>query len=183
MVSTTDREKAKRQRNYIDLLSALQQVSVVLGEYHLRPLRCTWCGLEPAVCDCCHKPLLKPQEKQTDVNIAVAAMRLLLLDRCDDLIVVSSDSDLAPLGKVVAIEPALRGRNVYFVAPLGQILNKALTDNCSGYWAITERMLVKSQMRRVVQTSQRRFTCPPAWREGGKVPDGVSYPEGKRHPA
>lgn len=82
---------------YWQALSTTPIVEVILGKFkHKRVL----CGLS----DCLHpgKRIFEvPEEKRTDVNIAVYMLDDAYQDVCDDIILVSGDSDLVPAVRMI----------------------------------------------------------------------------------
>lgn len=81
-----------RQETYLRALNTLPLVTVVLGNYKYKRV---WCG----VYGCTYaggKRFRVPEEKRTDVNIAVQMLDDAYQDACDRFIVVSGDSDLVP---------------------------------------------------------------------------------------
>lgn len=76
-----------RQTSYIDALTAqCALLSVHEGRLQQKSIRCRECG----------SVRLSYEEKETDVNVAVALVEDGFLDRYDTAIVVSADSDLCP---------------------------------------------------------------------------------------
>lgn len=76
----------RRQVNYLKALEARGGVDIVLGRMERRPFRCTACG---------HN-WKKPQEKESDVNLAVALLSDAYEGRVDEAWIVCADSDLIP---------------------------------------------------------------------------------------
>lgn len=85
--------KSIRQETYIDALMTLPKVSVILGKFKPKEIKCDvqgclYGGKRVMVC---------PIEKRTDVNIAshIVSDAVMRVD-VDNLILVSGDSDLVP---------------------------------------------------------------------------------------
>ncbi len=74
-----------RHRAYLDCLRSTG-VEVELGHFKTKPGRCPNCGGE----------IVRHEEKETDVAIAVRLLDLLWLNECDAVVLVTGDSDLAP---------------------------------------------------------------------------------------
>ncbi|MEO0505788.1 MAG: NYN domain-containing protein [Bacteroidota bacterium] len=68
-----------------DLING-EKFKVIKGKYIDKPVHC----------NNCHTDFTKPEEKRTDVNIAVNLIGDCALNRVDKLILVSADSDLVP---------------------------------------------------------------------------------------
>ena len=82
---------------YLRALATLSLVDIVLGKFKnktvtRRSAACTFAG---------SRLFQMPEEKRTDVNIAVFMLDDAYQDRCDHLIVVSGDSDLVPAVRMV----------------------------------------------------------------------------------
>jgi len=80
------------QEMYLRALATLPTVQVVLGRFKTRNVKCGVSG--------CAYPAKKwfkvPEEKRTDVNIAVAMVEDAYQNVCDQLVLISGDSDLVP---------------------------------------------------------------------------------------
>jgi 6-hydroxy-3-succinoylpyridine 3-monooxygenase len=82
---------------FIKALLTLDKVQVIYGLFKFKKVKCL-------VKNCTYKGVKMfhvPEEKRTDVNIAVHMMDDIFNDRCDRLIIISGDSDLVPAVKTV----------------------------------------------------------------------------------
>lgn len=81
------------QQAYLEALAnACPKISIILGKYKLKRVHC-------AVKACTYRGgrvFEMPEEKRTDVNIAVNMISDAYSDACDRFILVSGDSDLVP---------------------------------------------------------------------------------------
>ena len=86
-------DAASRQDTYVKALTAHNPglVTVVNGRYQSRDVRCRSCGHTRPVYE----------EKETDVNIAVHLVSDALSHACQDALLISADSDLAPAVEMV----------------------------------------------------------------------------------
>lgn len=75
----------KRQKDYILCLKSTG-IKVELGRFKKKYV----------YCDRCRKDILKHEEKETDVAIAVKLLEICFTDAADNVIIVSGDSDLSP---------------------------------------------------------------------------------------
>lgn len=75
-----------RQKRYFEALSTLAKVQIILGIFQPREVTCRANG--------CKYSYL--EEKKTDTNIAVNMMADAFAGRCDNMYLVSGDSDLQP---------------------------------------------------------------------------------------
>jgi uncharacterized LabA/DUF88 family protein len=76
-----------RQTRYINALKSLPKVQTIFGKYQERRVTCR---------ATCREEYQVPEEKKTDVNIAVNVIDDVLKGRAETVIVVSGDSDLEP---------------------------------------------------------------------------------------
>ena len=79
------KEKLQQYHKRIRSLKS-QGIKIVQGEFRKRHLRCHKCG----------HVFFKPEEKQTDVNIAINLLSLAHTNSYDAAIVISADNDLIP---------------------------------------------------------------------------------------
>jgi 6-hydroxy-3-succinoylpyridine 3-monooxygenase len=89
--------KLAAQETYLDALGTLPLVEVVFGLYKLKNLKCR-------VDKCAYqggRSYKVPEEKGTDVNIALQMIDDAYQGACDRMILVSGDSDLVPAVKLV----------------------------------------------------------------------------------
>jgi 6-hydroxy-3-succinoylpyridine 3-monooxygenase len=86
-----------RQEIYFDALNTLPLIDIVFGLYKLKSLRCKIkdCGYQG------DKSYKVPEEKGTDVNIALQMLDDAYQGTCDRIVLVSGDSDLVPAVKLV----------------------------------------------------------------------------------
>lgn len=80
-------ERRERQSLFLTALGTLPKVHIVPGVFQPRTARCE--------AKCC-EPFIVPQEKKTDVNIAIGMMDDCIKDRTDSVVLVSGDSDQEP---------------------------------------------------------------------------------------
>ena len=76
-----------RQRRYLKALASLDRVTITRGKYQSREVSCR---------ARCRERYMVPEEKKTDVNIAVRMISDALDGAAQRLILVSGDSDLEP---------------------------------------------------------------------------------------
>jgi uncharacterized LabA/DUF88 family protein len=78
--------KRKRQNDYLEALTLRGGLEIVYGNYRDNEV----------TCGACKHPNLVPNEKQTDVNIAVHMMEDAYDNKFDTLLLIGGDSDLVP---------------------------------------------------------------------------------------
>jgi len=74
-----------RHRVFVEVLQA-SGIKVQIARFKKKDVRCPSCG----------NRFRRHEEKETDVAIGVKAIELLHQDRCDTLVIVSGDTDVAP---------------------------------------------------------------------------------------
>lgn len=111
-------DRAKRQTIYLEALEAVGSCVSHYGHFLSKQVECSKCG---------HK-YTTAEEKMTDINIAIQMLSDAMDDRYDKAILVSGDSDMAPIvekvtqppiGKlvVVAFPPKRESRKLRSIAP------------------------------------------------------------------
>jgi hypothetical protein len=80
-------EARDRQKRFLKALSCFSKVEVVFGYFQLRDKYC--------LADC-RKVYKEPEEKKTDVNIAVQMIADAIAGKTDSIVLVSGDSDIQP---------------------------------------------------------------------------------------
>jgi uncharacterized LabA/DUF88 family protein len=76
-----------RQKRYLKALESLSKVKVTYGYFQLRDKYCL---------ATCKDGFKEPEEKKTDVNIAVSIINDAVKNLTDSIVVVSGDSDIQP---------------------------------------------------------------------------------------
>ena len=104
-----DGAKRTRQEAYLQALATSPLVHVMLGKFKLKQIKCVVPG--------CSFPGSRvfdvPEEKRTDVNIALQLLDDANHDRADQFIIVSGDSDLVPALEMVKSEWPMKRLVVY----------------------------------------------------------------------
>jgi uncharacterized LabA/DUF88 family protein len=80
------------QDTYLKALATLSSVHVVLGKFKQKRVKC----IEPSCNHSGTRMFNSVEEKRTDVNIAVSMLDDAYQNLCDQMILVSGDSDLVP---------------------------------------------------------------------------------------
>lgn len=80
-------DRRDRQKRYFKALLSLAKVKLIRGKYQLRSVKCR---------AACKQPYQTPEEKKTDVNIAVNLLDDAHHGRVDSVVLVSGDSDIEP---------------------------------------------------------------------------------------
>ena len=93
-----DGPKKSNQETYLRALATTPVVTVVLGKFKNKRVKCSVSGCSYAG----SRFFQTPEEKRTDVNIAVHMLDDAYRDLCDQILLVSGDSDLVPAVKMIA---------------------------------------------------------------------------------
>jgi len=146
-----------RQERYIAALRTLPKVTVILGKFQNREVTCrAACRLKYQV----------PEEKKTDVNIAVEILSDAFKDKCDTLILVSGDSDIQPPIEYVRTNYPTKRVTVYIPA-LAQEREKRRLDyykqigvDCK-FFPTDASLLLAHQLKHVVSLGNGNVVCRP----------------------
>ena len=126
----------KRHRTYVRALQAAG-VTVILGKFKEKDRKCLKCG---------HR-WKAHEEKETDVNIAVAMLSRAIKAEYDRALLISQDSDLAPAIRVLESQLS---KPVRVIAPPSRQHSAELTDAASEKAKIKIGHLVKCQLADIV---------------------------------
>ena len=133
-----DRDGQQRQSDYLDaLVSHSPRVTVLDGHFQEKHRRCRQCGYAWTV----------HEEKETDVNIAVALLEDAVLDRYDTALLISADSDLCP---AIRAMKRLRPEKRVVAAFPPRRQSGDLRRAVDGYLAIGDDKIRHSQLPRAV---------------------------------
>jgi 6-hydroxy-3-succinoylpyridine 3-monooxygenase len=146
----------ERHLKYISALKTLDKVTIILGIFQMREVSCR---------SECKNRYMVPEEKKTDVNIAVEIMSDAFNNNCDSIILVSGDSDAQPpiqwvhqnysAKKITVYIPALppdrEKRRLDFYNRIGIDCKFLPTDGLSAH-----------QLRPVVHLPDSKVVCRPA---------------------
>lgn len=152
-VSSTPRDpnKSDRQNTYLEALGALPDVEIYYGHYLEKTVECFTCKAKWRM----------PEEKMTDVNIAVEMMVDSFRDQWDTALLSSGDSDLvAPITNVRRMLPEKR---VVVVFPPNRH-SVQLQKVAHAYFTIGRRKLAVSQLPETVRKADGfELTRPVEW--------------------
>jgi len=124
--------KQQRQNNYIDAVKTVAGVEVIEGRYHDETNICPGCKLNYSV----------PREKMTDINISVEMLSDAFRDKFNVAKLVSADSDLVPIVRMITKIFPLKSVVVAF--PPNRYSN-ALVNVASSKFHINRAVLSRSQ--------------------------------------
>lgn len=145
-------DKRKRQSDFLEALQTLPQCQMIFGKYQFAKRFCQNCSYEERV----------PNEKMTDVNIAVEMMADAFQDRFDTAMLISGDSDLTP--PVAAIRRLFPEKRVIVAFPPRRSSNE-LAGAASSHFVIARTKFRDSQMPlEVVKADGYILKKPENWR-------------------
>lgn len=144
--------KEKRQRIFIEALETLPDFKIYYGKYQLNPRRCRKCGYEDFV----------PNEKMTDVNIAVELLTDAFQDRFDTAIIISADSDL--IGPIKALRKLLPHKLILVAFPPKRS-SMELQKVANAFFTIGRVKFAHSLFpEEVVKADGYVLKCPESWK-------------------
>ena len=150
--TTRDPDKSNRQNTYLEALDTLQNVEVFYGHYLVKTIQCFKCGSKWPV----------PEEKMTDVNIAVEMVMDAFEDRWDTALLVSGDSDL--VGPITNIRSARPKKRIVIAFPPNRN-SIQLQKVAHAFFQIGRNKLAKSQFPdTVTKPGGFELTRPVEWR-------------------
>lgn len=150
-LATWDQGKMARHRVFIKAQEA-EGVKVIYGEFKRKE----------KFCPRCHRTFRTVEEKQTDVNIAIALFQQAVLDRYDKAIIISGDTDLIPAIK--AVTKTFPAKSIGAVIPIGRA-SEDLKKNADFHHKMKEHQLLSSRMSDIIQLADgTTLTCPPQWK-------------------
>jgi uncharacterized LabA/DUF88 family protein len=113
-------------------------------------------------CFLCHKTFSKPQEKQTDVNIALRLFQLAVQDRYDKAIIISGDSEIIPAIK--AVQSTFPVKQVGIVLPIGRS-SEELVNETDFHYRMKIRHLDSCLYDDIITLADgSQLQCPPNWK-------------------
>jgi uncharacterized LabA/DUF88 family protein len=149
---TYPEDKLRRQTLFIDALRTQDNFEIFFGQFQTNPRLCRNCGNKEYV----------PQEKMTDVNIAVEMMKDAYQNAFDTALLISGDGDLtAPL---VAIKDLFPEKRIIVAFP-PQRKSYRLQEQSHGHFIIGRNNFAKSVFPNEIKTSKGHILkCPDGWR-------------------
>lgn len=127
-----------RHRLYVKALST-NGVTPVLGQFKNKPKKCLNCKAQ----------WVSHEEKETDVNLALAMLDLAYKDRYDHAFLLSRDSDLAPAVRMV--KQNFPHKKITVFSPYNYRHSSELLQVCDGHKTITLQHLSTSLFPEKIQ--------------------------------
>ncbi len=170
-VASRNQEAQQSQNNYHRALSALypEKIEIIKGYYSLERARLLRYKQPPDKSD--RVDVWRLEEKQTDVNIALQLYRDMIQQHCDQVVIVSNDTDLVPalqiirqdLGQAVNI-----GVVIPILKPESGKSHRPANASLSQYadWTrrfLLEKELAASQLPEKIATRKKPIIKPDYW--------------------
>lgn len=150
-LATWDPRKVARHKLFIRANESMG-VSVVYGEFKRKEKRCA----------ICKKRYPSFEEKQTDVNIALALLQYAILDKYDRAVIVSGDTDLIPAIK--AVRATFPQKQIGVILPIGKS-SEDLLKHADFRHKMREHHLSSCRFPDQILLPDRSIlSCPPTWR-------------------
>jgi uncharacterized LabA/DUF88 family protein len=151
-----------RQKSYLQALSTLPLVNVVLGRFKTKTVKCLVGSCAQADDD---RFFQMPEEKRTDVNIAVHMLEDAYDDLANTLVLVSGDSDLVPA--VNAVRFRFPEKQIIVYVPATNTIRGAATElrtSAHKHRTLPLELLPKSQFPAVVPDGRGgTISKPTGW--------------------
>jgi uncharacterized LabA/DUF88 family protein len=146
-------DKQRRQSTYIEALTMLNNFQIFFGKYQLNSWKCNSCLSRFEV----------PNEKMTDVNIAVELLTDAFQNKFDIALVISADSDLvAPIKKTKELFPS---KKIITAFPPKRH-SVALTKVADASFTIGRKRIADSLFpQRIKKADGFTIECPKRWME------------------
>ncbi len=168
-IATKGKIAEQAQNSYKRALLTLypEKISIIKGYYSLERAELPKYQKPPDKTD--RVAVWRLEEKQTDVNIALHAYRDVIKEECDQIVIVSNDTDLQPLLQMIRAESNI---NIGVVIPIkkpetGKIhrpANKSLSDYAN--WTrryILDEELESSSLPIKIPTKKKPIVKPSHW--------------------
>ena len=153
-----DGAKRFNQETYLLAIETFSKIKIILGKFKQTTIEC----INP-LCDYTGNRLFnKPEEKRTDVNLAIHMLSDSILDRCDRLILVSGDSDLVPaINMIKDISP--NKKVIVYIPARNPIRGAAVEIRSSAdkHKTLPNNLLKKSQLPPHIPDSKGGFINKP----------------------
>jgi uncharacterized LabA/DUF88 family protein len=145
-------DKQRRQSTYIEALETLSDFQIVPGKYQLNPRQCPICGFQDKV----------PNEKMTDVNIAVEILKDAYQNNFDVALLISADSDLVP--PIKAVRELFPNKRMVVASPPARY-SVDLAKSASKSFFISRRKIAKSLLpEEITKEDGYILRRPPSWK-------------------
>lgn len=158
--SPLSKDASQRQSAFLNANKALNPTTfeIVRGKYMPKIINCPNC----------HYPIMKPEEKKTDVNISIRMIGDCVQDKTDSLVLVSGDSDLIPPLEFIARNYSHKKLRVFFPPAISSkdIINRMRRHGGKTVFLINNfPKFVASIMDDVVKINDKTYSIPSKWKK------------------
>ena len=150
LVNTHKKDRIVRHQAYIECLKSTS-VEIILGRFKKKQVYCNRCKCN----------LSKYEEKETDVSISIQILDEFMKERCDMAVVVSGDTDLAPVAR--KCQELFPNKKFIFAFPYGRT-TKTLKELCKGSFSIKPKKYIDHQFEDSVLVNGKKIFQPKNWR-------------------
>ncbi|GHT52482.1 hypothetical protein AGMMS49982_12850 [Bacteroidia bacterium] len=152
-------DKKRRQGAFLNANELLNEkrFELVLGKYLKKSIKCPKCKYS----------ILRPEEKKTDVNIAIRMIGDCVQDKTDVLVLVSGDSDLLPPIEFIQKNYPDKKIRVYFPPTIISVELRKNMNTRKGKVVFLENnkpKFVNSIMPDCVTNGEKTYSIPPKWK-------------------
>ena len=142
--------KIRRHKDYIACLESTG-ICVELGRFKEKYI----------FCDRCKRRVLKHEEKETDVTLAIKVVEVFLNNICDIAVIVSGDTDLSPA--IRKSRALFSDKRIVFAFPYTR-KNKELASLAPGSFSISKKQYIRYQFPdSIVLKDGRKISKPASW--------------------
>ena len=121
----------QRHQNFVRCLEDTG-IQVQINRFKYKEIECPFCS----------RTIVKHEEKETDVSIALKLMEIFINKECDIAVIISGDTDLAPAVRMA--RKLFPEKHIFFLFPAYR-KNKELAKLCPGSMNIKAKQYTKHQ--------------------------------------
>ncbi|GHV51202.1 hypothetical protein FACS1894181_12740 [Bacteroidia bacterium] len=152
-------DKSRRQGAFLNANKLLNgdKFEVVRGKYLKKTIECPRCKY----------PIIRPEEKKTDVNVAIRMIGDCIHDQTDVLVLVSGDSDLIPPLEFIQQNYPAKKMRVYFPPAISSIDMKNNITARKGkviFLENNQKKFLNSIMPDDVTKDGKTYSIPEKWK-------------------
>ena len=160
--------KSERQNAWLNALKVFRpNIEIIYGRYLYKEVTCGQCGTrtDSLICSRCKSRTRIPEEKKSDVNIAVEMLTDAYEDKFDTAILLTRDSDLVPpINKIHSIPLSVPKK--IGVGFLPGRLSKELKSVADFHFVIQHKNLEDSRLPYKVEKNNGEFLwIPESWKD------------------
>lgn len=142
-------EKIQKHRIFIEAIQSTG-ITVQLGRFKPKDV---WCSN-------CRTNIKKHEEKETDVAIAAKIFEILINNAADSIVIISGDTDLAPV--IRTVKYLFPGKLIIFGFPYRRE-NKELKKLASKSFSISKETYQKFQFPEILKVKEKILKKPESW--------------------